>query len=103
MTTVNSNTSSLAELKALFPGVILIDRPSLAKVLGVSEKTIRNAGKKFPIQPVRVGRGVRYRLVDTAALIDSSLGIEQATATPVKKRLGRPPNREKAEKSGGVA
>lgn len=105
MTTVTSNTSTLAELRALFPGAILIDRPSLARVLGIKEKTIRNLGRKFPIQPVHVGRSARYRLADAAALIDRSLGIEQAaiSAPTAKRGSGRPPNREKAEKTGGVA
>lgn len=113
MTAVPRNTSTLAELRALYPGAILIDRLAVARALGISEHTIRTKGRKFPIPIVPVEGSVRYRIVDTAAYIDRDFGIEQASASiaeppPAKRGPGRRTNREKAakkkaDKNGGAA
>ena len=49
----------------------LIDIDDLAKCLKIPAKTIRNklSNRTWPIQPVRIGRALRWRESDVAAII----------------------------------
>lgn len=98
MTSSCSNTSTLAQLQRVFPGVIQVDTRALASVLGIAIKTINNAGDDFHIRSVRFGRRKYFRLVDIACFMDSSLGIaEQAIVVsdenPPLNRQKRGPGR----------
>lgn len=72
----STQSSTLAMLQSLYPGVVLIDTQQVAVVVGLSPKTIRNLKDKFPIPSLKIGDSRRYRLVDVANVIDSGLGLK---------------------------
>jgi predicted DNA-binding transcriptional regulator AlpA len=64
----------------------LIDIDDLAKCLKIPAKTIRNklSNHTWPIQPVRIGRALRWRESDVAAM------IARLSAESGKRMTGRP-------------
>lgn len=64
----------LRTLERQFPGKILLHVEDTARALGCSTRTIyngtgRRAQKKFPIKPVRTGRGLRFCIHDIARYV----------------------------------
>lgn len=91
---MQSSISTLDMLKGMYPGAVLLDAYQVAAAIGLSVKTIRNSGDKFPVPSVKLGDNRRYRLVDVAAVIDGGFdGSAGGTANQQKQEALQAPRR----------
>lgn len=85
--------STLAFLQATHPGTALLDTKQVARLVGLSAKTIRNLGDRFPVPSLKLGDSRRFRLVDVAAAIDAGLGLDLSAPDQSQKAQKRGPGR----------
>jgi len=95
--TMESSSLTLASLQAIHPGAFLLDVQQVAKIMGLSAKTIRNLGSRFVVPSIKIGDSRRYKIVDVAAVIDAAASgsLLAAPQLPVlagseKRGRGRP-------------
>lgn len=95
---MSEQQTTLELLFQRYPLIITIDQ--LAEILGCKPQSIRNEGKRFPIQPFTPAKRYRrYKLTDVASYIDSISSM----ALVIARSRGRPKKSVQQQAEGAQA